>query len=274
VDTGGVFEADWSKERGTHEYGTWRHIALRFDASPIPLIHRLTDRPLLVDEHGLAVWGRGLYGDVSYAQLRAAADAGAVVGDPTQIYLNVRLGPAGGEMFVDWDSTLRLLRIALEVADAAAKIAGAAILINKVGQRLSGYRVAERKWKDWLKRNGVPDLFRERLRGEPCAPRDLAGFLGVTVSDARAILDLFGYAEGPTEAWVYVGGDELLGLPVENLSARVVTAFAREARHRFAAHDPSDAEVRALFEEILHQAVETGEITNLEYVEYLRRFDQ
>lgn len=273
VETAGVYEADWTKHQGQLGYGTYRHIALRDDESPIPLIHRLTDRPVLIDEDGLAIWGRGLYGDATYGQLSAAAAAGAVPGDPTQIYLNVRLAPAGGEFFVDWEFVVHAWEVAYRVAEVLATAGGVVYLYEKVCDRLAGYRVVERRSEEWLRRNGHPDLFRETLVGEPWSPRVLAGLLGCTAGEAEQILALYGYESESSERWVYAGGNVGLGLPVAELSARVVTAYSTETRHKYpTAVRPLEDRLEELFRRILAEAVESGEVTELESDEYLRRF--
>lgn len=268
VEAAGVFEADWSKHRGKIGYGTWRHIALRDDNSPIPLVHRLTDRPVFVDDNGLAIWGQGLYGKTTYAQLRASAEAAAVPGDATQIYLNVRLGPAGGEAFIEWELVIQAWDIAWKIAAGLATASGVHDLYVKVKDRLAGYRVVERKSQAWLKRNGMADLVRESLTGEPWSPRDFAGLHGCTVEEAEKILALYGYERESSDRWIYVAGDDMLDLPSTDLSARVVTAYIREARFK---HPNESPELFvALFEEILNEAVEKGEVTGLRYEEYFR----
>lgn len=271
IEAAGVFEADWSKHRGEIGYGTWRHIALRDDDSPIPLVHRLTDRPVLVDDKGLAVWGRGLYGETTYAQLGAAAEAGAAPGDPAQIYLNVRLGPAGGEAFIEWELVVQAWDIAWKIAAALATASGVHDLYVKVKDRLDGYRVVERNTQEWLRRNGYADLVRERLNGAPWSPRDFASLHGCTIDDAEKVLALYGYERESTERWVYVGGDDMLGLPSTDLSARVVTAYTREARFSYGRFPPPEW-YAALFEEILREAIEKGEVTGLRYEEYFRQW--
>lgn len=268
IEAAGVFEADWSKHQGRTEYGTWRHIALRDDGSPIPLVYRLTGRPVLVDDDGHALWGRGLYGETTYAQLRASAEAGAVPGDPTQIYLNVRLGPAGGEAFIEWELVIQAWDIAWKVAATLAAASGAHDLYVKVRDRLDGYRVVERKAQEWLKRNGWPDLVRETLSGEPWSPRDFAGLHGCTVNEAEKILALYGYERESSQRWVYAGGYDKLGFPSTDLSARVVTAYINEARFDYPEDTPERNE--ALFTVIIEQAIEKGEVTGLRYEEYFR----
>jgi len=179
VEAAGVFEADWSKHRGEIGYGTWRHIALRDDDSPIPLIYRLTDRPMLVDDDGLAVWGQGLYGKTNYAQLRASAEAGAVPGDPTQIYLNVRLGPAGGEAFIEWELVIQAWEMAW-CADSQLRLFGVCRFFFSYGIfprcSLCPLFDAERAIRDVLGENLHPGAMLSieisqailaRLRGEP-----------------------------------------------------------------------------------------------------------
>lgn len=273
VSLADVVEADWSKKKSDFTYGTYRYVALRDDDSPIPLVHRLTDRPVLVDAADHAVWGQGLYGETTFAQLRAAAEAGAVPGDPTQIYLNVRLAPAGGEAFVEWELLFQIWDIGWKVAAALATASGVHDLYAKVRDRLDGYRVVESKSEEWLRRNGRPDLFREMLRGDPWSPRVLAGLLGCTTSEAEQILALYGYDRESSEKWVYLGGDVGLDLPVGDLAARVVKAYSNEARHRYAATAAvPPEELEALLTEILNQALENGEITGLGSDESLRRY--
>lgn len=270
VEAGEVFEADWTKHQGRTHYGTYRYIALRDDSSAIPLVHRLTDRPVLVDTKGLAVWGNGLYGKTTYAQLRAAAEASAFPGDPSQIYLNVRLAPAGGEAFIEWELVIQAWDIAWKVVAALGAASGAHDLVVKVKNRLDGYRVVEKKTEDWLRRHGAADLVAEMLDGEPWSARDLAGLLGCTTDEAEEILALYGYGKESGERWIYVGGDEWLGLESTDLSARVVTAYAREARHSYGSF-PSPEWYAARFEAILWEAIEKGEVTGLRYEEYLRQ---
>jgi hypothetical protein len=264
----GTWEADWNTyvhSDSAPEPGprTRRFLALREDASRIPLQERLSKALTLVDADGRAIWSAWHY-DVTYQQLKEAADAGAVPGDPQQIYLAVRSDPAGGGILNSWELLLQAWDEGLEIV--AGMVASG--LYSKVKRRFAGRRVLGPRIADLLNRGGHADYVRHALRGEDWSPRDLAGLLGCTVSEAEDVLALYGYeprADG--EMWEYAGGNEALGLPPTEISAQVVARYTDEVLRRYADMEKAPPEeLHALFKEILRQTSERGEIDGLEHV--------
>jgi hypothetical protein len=262
-------ERDWSKLEewrppdGETFFGTGRFIALRNDASPIPLVERLTQSVTLVDETGRARWGAWLY-EATYAEIRAAAEAGALAGDPTMVYLNVRPTPAGGGELIEWELLLQIWRVAWDIAVKLAAANELHDLYRKIRDRLDGSAVVASKTEDWLRRNGYAYHIEHMLGGEPWSARDLAGLCGCTVDEAGRILALYGYEEQEPGEWFYAAGIEQLGLELRELSARVVKAYTEEALFRYASQAavPVD-ELAVLFTEIVRQAVEEGRVAEL-----------
>jgi len=267
------FDLDERRDWSTGGYGTGRFVAFRNDSSPLPLDERLHSWLTLVDEDGLAVWGVSVeYEDITFAQLRRAGKAGAIDGDPTKIYLHVQLVPAGGGVLIQWSVLLQAWRIALDIAETAALLgAGYAYLRHVLRERLDGRRVVERHVEQLIARNGWPSTLEHVLKGEPKVPRDLAGLLGCTTDDAKKILSLYGYVEGPDPAtWIYAAGDPTRGVEPSDFAARVLVALRREAQFRFP-DGGTDEELSELIKNILSEAAETGRIASLGYEEHIEQ---
>lgn len=265
----GVYEADWSTYDGKRDHGTRRFIALRDDASPIKLVDRLSGSLTVVDQQGRAVWNKR-HQDVTYLELRRAAEAGSVPGDPREVYVCVRLDAAGGGLYHQWQLLLQAWDVAMYTATTVATVGGAYKVIAAVRRRLAGREVVKSKTQEWLKRNGHADSLRYMLRGEPWAARDLAALLGCTSSEAEDVLALYGYERSATEdTWVYVAGNPTLGLAVGDLSAQIVVVYVDEVQRRYLdGNDAPEDELRTLFTEILRQASEKGEVGDLRHVKW------
>jgi hypothetical protein len=209
---------------------------------------------------------------VSYGQLRRAAEAGAVKGDPTQISLNVRLDAAGGGLYHFWQVLLQAWDVAFAVAVVLVTANETHDLYLKVRRRLDGREVVGRKTEEWLRRNGHADTLTYMFRGEPWQARDVAALLGCTTTEAEDVLALYGYERSATEdVWEYVAGSEMLGLPVRDLSARAVVAYTDEVQRRYgdSKEGAPEDELEALFREVLRQA-EQGAIGDLRDVPWDR----
>jgi hypothetical protein len=269
----GIYEADWKDYRLEAEEAddpgvrTRRFMALRYDESPIPVSDQVSVGLTVVDGDGRAVWGRWHY-DVTYAELRRASEAGAVHGDPRQIYLYVRPDAAGGGIWHTWELLLQAWEVAFKLAVALATANELHDLYGKVRDRLRGRDVVKRKTQEWLERNGHADPLTHMLRGEAWSARDLAGLLGCTTDEAEQVLLLYGYERSETEGvWIYAAGSTTLGLPVRDLSARVVAAYTEEVERRYIDSDEAPRkELEALLTEILRQALERGEVSDLGHV--------
>jgi hypothetical protein len=276
VEALGIWELDWDDpgfggagwSPGQEGQGTRRFIALRHDVSPIPVPERLSTALTVLDDEGRAVWGRP-YQTVTYGELRRAAEAGAVPGDHTKIYLSVRPYAAGGGIYHEWSLLLQAWDEALAVIVALAAINETHDLYLKIRRRLEGRRTAESKAQEWLRRNGHVDYLMYMLRGEPWSPFDLAALLGCTRSEAEDVLALFGYEPSSSDdSWLYVGGSQMLGLAVEDVSAQALVRFTEEVQRRYIdGVDAPKGELQALFREIVSQA-EQGEVGDLRHVPY------
>lgn len=273
----GIYEADWKDYRFDAEQPddpgvrTRRFMALRYGESPISVPDRVSVGLTVVDDDGRAVWGKWHY-DVTYRELRRAAEAGAVAGDPRQIYLLVRPDAAGGGILHSWELLLQAWDEAFAVIVALGALNEAHDLYLKVRRRLKGRDVVKRKAREWLKRNGYADSLTYMLRGEPWSARNLAALLGCTADEAEQVLSLYGYDRSESEdVWVYAAGNITLGIPVKDLSARVVAAYTEEVERRYIDSDEAPRkELEALLTEILRQALERGEVSDLGHVPWDR----
>lgn len=271
VEAFGGWENDWDdpsfggSRHGDDRPGTRRFIALRNDLSPIPVHERLSVALTTVDADGRALWGKP-YQPVTYAELRRASEAGAVPGDPAELFLSVRPDAAGGGIGHEWSLLLQAWDVAWKVV--LGLVAGNELhdLSVKIRNRLAGREVVDAKTEDWLRRNGYADSIAYMLRGEPWSAFDLAGLLGCTVDQAKEVLGLYGYAQGEGDSWEYAAGNERLGLPVHDVSARAIVAFAEEVQRRYT--DGQDAplgDLERLFREIIRQAA-NGDVGDLSHI--------
>jgi hypothetical protein len=276
VEAFGTWDLDWDDPSfggtgwamGDEEPGTRRFIALRYDASPIPVPKRLSSALTILDDEGYALWAMP-YQPVTYTELRRAAQAGAVPGDATKIYLSVRPDAAGGGIYHEWSLLLQAWDAAFSVIVALAAINEAHDLYLKIRRRLEGRNTARSKAEAWLRRNGHVDHVTYMLRGEPWSPSKLAALLGCTRSEAEDVLLLFGYERSESDdTWLYVAGNEALGLAVEDVSAQALVRFSDEVHRRYTDRSRAPgAELEALFREIVSQA-EREEVGGFEHVPY------
>ena len=220
----GLYEnRDWSLG-----FGTGRFLALRDDDSPLALDHRLRSWLTLIADDGQAIWGVSIdHEHIPYGRVRSAATAGALKGDASRLYFNVRLIPAGGGVFTQWDLLIQAWRVALDVAGTVTILKGGAVVAERVCERLRGREVVERRMSDWLRRNGWVNLLEQTLEGEPWRARNLGGLLGCTTDEAASVLALYGYVESGG-VWTYGAGDPTQGIDPADLASRVVVAFRRE----------------------------------------------
>lgn len=262
---------EWRPPEPESPFGTGRFMALRDDDSPIPLTERLFwDTVTLVDESGRARWGVWR-SEATYGDIRTAASVGALTGNPTQLYLNVRPTPAGGLALLDWEMFLQIWRVGSAIAEKLAVANEVHDLYRKVRDRLAGSKVVESKAEEWIRRNGYAYYIEHMLRGEDWSSFKLAGLLGCTVDEAESILGLYGYEQAEPGKWAYAAGNERLGLPSTDLSARVVRAYTKQALFQSAldGSTPED-ELAELFCEIVRQAVEDGRLPELPFEGYER----
>jgi hypothetical protein len=271
----GAFEADWSTwtpDWSDPEHPpdpgrrTTRLMALRADDSPLPLLERMSREITIVDDRGLGIWDVSHY-DVTFGQLERSASAGALYGDPTQIYLFIRFEPAGGGVAHSWE----LLLQAWEVAEAVARGVGAVAVGYKVARavhrRLAGRVVVAEKAREWVGRNGGADFVARTLRGEPWRPRDFAGIHGCTTQEAEQVLALFGYSPGvASEEWIFTAGNPALGLAANDAAAELVVRYTREVQWRDAAAAPS-VEMEELFKAMLERASTVGDLSEFGHLD-------
>jgi len=249
-----VYEnTDWSLG-----FGTGRFVALRDDASPIELESRLLDFVTLVDADGHARWAVYDFSAVTYAELRVAAAAGAMNGDPTQLYFHVRLIPAGGWAPWEWPGIIVALNSAWVAIQVLANANDVHDLYGKILLRLAGRDVVTRKTEEWVERNGIPEFIERMLSGDPWKARDLAGLLGVTTAEAESVLMLYGYEKD-------ADGDRWN--KSTDLAAKIVNVYRRDAAVYFNygfATETDDRELRELLHSLLSEALETGSVDTSE----------
>jgi hypothetical protein len=265
----GAFDADWSEWRyDGRDPGrrTARLIALRADDSPLPLLERMSNDITVLDDHGLGLFSVSHH-EVTYAQLQRSSSAGALYGDPRQIYLYIRWEPAGGGVAHGWEFLVE----AWGAADAIARTIGIGAAAYKIAQavrrRLAGREVIDANARDWVRRRGGVDYVARTLRGDPWRPRDFAGVHGITTQEAEDVLSLFGYDPRPdSDLWFFRAGDPTLGLDGEDVSAEVVVRYTREVLWREGGPDTvSGAELEALVRVMLERASTDGDLSDFGY---------
>jgi hypothetical protein len=264
-----AFDADWSKwtydgsEPGRR---TARLMALRADDSPLPLLERMSNDITVVDDEGRGVFSVSHH-EVTFGQLQRSSRAGAIYGDPTQIYLFIRWEPAGGGIAHTWEVLVDAWEVFDVVAEAIGIGAAAYKVATAVRRRLAGRVVIDERAREWVRRNGGADYIARTLRGDPWHPRDFAGIHGGTVQDAEGVLALFGYSANPTNgAWIFTAGDPTVGLASTDPSAELVVRYTREVLWRFPdeARAPT-AELRAIAKAMLERAGAGSDMSEFGY---------
>jgi len=160
---------------------------------------------ILVDDAGRAIWGVHDMRLVTYGEVLASADAGALAGDPLRVHIILREGIGNG-IGLDWPALFQGLQIAWqvawEVAERVAVIGGVAAAVKLVRDRLGkGREAVARNAPQWDRRGAAPHAFSLFLAIHPWDIAHLAKLLDCSPADARAVLEVFGYARGGDGLW-------------------------------------------------------------------------
>ena len=167
--------------------------------SQITLHHDLT----LVDDEGHAVWGVWEWRETPFGAVVRAAEAGAIEGLPTRLFL-VLLPPMGGGTLLLWSQVLTAWEIADQVLFEISwgSDAFGALVIHEVRKRLRrGRPVVSQHYIEWDQRGGIPQLVGGFLTSREWDPAVLAALLGCSREEAGDILGIYGFEEGEDGRW-------------------------------------------------------------------------
>jgi hypothetical protein len=179
----------------------------------------------VVDDEGRAIWTAHDPRLIPYSQLVAAVEAGAVVGDPQELYV-ILSEPVGDGLGVDWVTLIHAWQLVDGVAKPLAEIGGAAAFVNTtiriVRRRLGrGQEAINENVHRWSQRGASPSTFQRLLETrEAWSPTDLARLLSCSEGDATAVLELYGYGRRDDDGLRHLAGDD---------TARVFASIADEA---------------------------------------------
>jgi hypothetical protein len=169
----------------------------------------------LVDERGRAVWEVSPE-DAPFEQIVRAAEAGALEGDPSRIYLNLT-PPAGDGIFVDWPTLVQAWDVCWEILDRIDTAVGAAAAAEFVRRKLRnrigrGRPAVDRYAPSWAQRNGSPRGLAELLARRSWSSEEVARLLGISGGEADAVLGIFGFAQDGEDGRWYRAGDQAAAL--------------------------------------------------------------
>lgn len=164
----------------------------------------------VVDDRGRVVWNVYDFDAIPFSQLQRSAEAGTIAGDPRRVYA-VLQPPSGNGVLIDWPTLLEGWRVATDVMEYLATIAGVAGGVEMARRVVRKLRRAgdsvDRNRSAWTQRGGrPPDLTRTVLGGE-WTPESLARVLGCSDEDALALLEVFGFSSSG-ETWSLSDGHE------------------------------------------------------------------
>jgi hypothetical protein len=154
----------------------------------------------LVDQDGQAFWGVGVHDPrLTMGALERAQAVGVLDGDPTRPYLLNR-PTYGNGILPDWSDLINGLVIIRDNLGVIADIAGTAAGVAWLGARIRRFRdrfkrvpeILEQKSPDWSRRSGFPFEVDGLIGHGLWTSNELAGLLGLPVSDIEAILSARG----------------------------------------------------------------------------------
>jgi hypothetical protein len=162
-------------------------------------------------QDGTARWRR--YKQLTYDELVASADAGALNGDPRRPYLvpTPQVGVGNG-ILPPWETLVQLYETFRQVMELLAAPGGAYAtyeLAKRSFERSSKSADAlnshAARWRD---AGTDPYMFDQWLDDKPWHSADLARLLGCSVDEAEAILWAFGFGVSPSGLWRRHEGEE------------------------------------------------------------------
>ena len=194
----------------------------------------------LVDGEGHVRWNYR-WQDEPYSELLRASEAGVLPGDPHRLYF-IRMGGAGDGVWSSFPEFVQLTSIWWEVLKTTLDVAGIAgtaawlIELAESGERAT--EVVDQKANKWKANGAQPFKVKELVRRpHGWEPAVLGRLLGITESDAKALLSAFGCKKEPNGIW-RPGADEVSKLMADNMelvlsSAHIdKDAFRGEIRRR------------------------------------------
>lgn len=149
--------------------------------------------------------------DEPYSELLRAVEGGALPGDPSRLYF-IRMGGVGDGFVSGFPEFIHLSHIWWEVLKTTYDVGGVLLTANTLLDMFEeddqASNVVEKMAEDWKGNGGQPFKIRELVvRREGSKPADLAGFLGISEEEARALLVWFGSKEDDDGRW-RVGEDQ------------------------------------------------------------------
>lgn len=169
----------------------------------------------LVDQHGQALWSVGVNDPrLTMEALERAQAAGVLDGDPSRPYL-LDKPIYGNGILPDWGELINGLLIIRENLGLVADTAGAAAGIAWIGNRIRRFRdrfkrvpeILEEKSSDWDRRNGFPYEVDGLIGHRLWTSNELAGLLGLPVSDIEALLSARGMTLDERTGYWHLGED-------------------------------------------------------------------
>lgn len=153
-----------------------------------------------VDTEGRARWTNDILA-VPFGDVRRAAEAGLIRGDPQLIYLNLTAQGGNGGL-LSWPELVMAFALLRAVIATVSDVEGTIAF----GKRLLGRtKEAEEALADTYvsleERGALPFEFREALGQGPWNPADLAELLDCTEDRAKGILQGYGFAEAESGLW-------------------------------------------------------------------------
>jgi hypothetical protein len=183
-------------------------LALR-EADDRPRIRAL----VVLNNQGEAMWNAWDLRLISYGEFARAVEAGALPGDPRQLYL-IWHQKGGNGVIPDWPDLIEGLDIAWDVVKALGVVGGAyytvkVMAVDPLRKRLERGRDAiARNAPSWALRGAAPYSVDALLSDRGWSSESLAALLGCSVEDAEATLETFGFTfDEATGEW-RPGGDD------------------------------------------------------------------
>jgi hypothetical protein len=153
----------------------------------------------LVDDLGRARWTYPV-NDVKFGEVRRAAEAGAVPGDPNRMHVAMtpQIGDGALPMWPQIIEAYRLLKEVVDILGAPGTLYASYQLIKNLRTR-SGKAAEslETRSKGWAERGANPFTFEQWLDDHAWDPEELARLLDCSVEETEAVLWAMGF--GPVE---------------------------------------------------------------------------
>lgn len=202
---------------------------------------------ITVDQQGRAHWNRGLK-DIPYGDLRRAAEAGLLDGDPLRPYFVLNYPQGGGFILGAWH-VLKVVWEVLEGLIATYEVGKLTVeQSSHIRNALEGRSVANEFAEQWSDYGGGPREVRRLIERMPWTPADFRIAVGLETDDqAIVILELFGCVRNEDGAY-WIKEDE------ETEILRIAEWAATD--YRFRDFQDGDPEAAAALAEYINEHVE------------------